>query len=195
MSHVQNVIVENATGDAVGLVCCEDGQDPWTHFPSLSQSLHSVRTDAPVPCYCRDSFQSESKHNWNGSTWDEISSSEDLSIQKDIKIKSIDTRTGQLIGAGYTYASKQFSLSANAQRWLAGLKAGLDLLQPSDYPLRINTIDDSDNYDIADENDAKALFGTALATVKSRLASGTALKDSVRAATTVAEVAAVEDTR
>jgi hypothetical protein len=195
MSHLQNVIVENATGDAVGLVVCESADDPWTHFPNLSQALHSVRTDAPMPCYCRGAFQATSKHNWNGSTWDEVALSDDLVAARAARLRAIDENTGNLIALGYSYAGKQFSLSSNAQRWLSGLKAGLDLLAPGDYPLRINTIDDSDNYDISDENDAKALFGTALATIKAHLASGTALKDSVRAATTVAEVDAVVDSR
>ena len=63
------------------------------------------------------------------------------------------------------------------------------------YPVKWNTLDDSDVIEIADSSALHTFYLTALGTYRTHVDSGTTLKDSVRAATTIAEVDAVEDTR
>jgi hypothetical protein len=103
----------------------------------------------------------------------------------------IDLKTQELIAKGFVYAGKTFSLSANAQIYWSNL-----LNVPADqYPLTVNTLDDLSTYEIASAEEARAVYAAALMTVKTRLGSGTALKNRIRAATTKAEVDAVVDDR
>lgn len=121
-----------------------------------------------------------------------------LGNAKATKAAAIDARTRELIAAGFAYNGKVFSLSAEAQSYwngLGNLTANGLLTEPDDFPITVNTLDDADTYGIANIADAVGLFANAAATVKTHLASGTALKDEVRAATTVAGVAAVIDNR
>ena len=110
------------------------------------------------------------------------------------KYVEIDTRTEELISFGYTYQEKQFSLSANAQTNILALFSTRNEPEFS-YPVRYNTIDDTDYYDITDATDLKNMYLTALATKKGHVDSGTALKDQVRAATTEEEIEAITDNR
>lgn len=117
-----------------------------------------------------------------------------LSPVKATKIIDIDTRTAELIDLGFTYASKQFSLSIPAQSKMMGTHQVKD--NPAlVYPINWNTIDDLDSYSIVNSADLDGFYLTALGTVRAHLDSGTVVKDSVRAATTIAEVDAVVDTR
>ena len=114
------------------------------------------------------------------------------------KIRAIDANTERLIQLGFVYAGKVFSLSSHAQSYWNGLGnlTGNGLLtEPDDFPLEVNTLDDSSTYSIVNIADAVGVFATAAATLKGRLASGTSIKNQVRAATTVAEVEAVVDNR
>jgi hypothetical protein len=110
---------------------------------------------------------------------------------------AIDARTRELIALGFSVGGQTFSLSREAQAYWSGLgvlvTAGL--LSPSDYPIRVNTLDDIGAHDIASDAEAMTFFAAAATTVKARLGSGTALKDAVRAAATVAAVEAVADER
>ena len=115
-----------------------------------------------------------------------------LASSKRNKFDEIDARTEELIATGYVFAGKVFSLSANAQKYWIGLVVGKDMMT---YPLAVNTLDDSSTYDIQDAATVVGMYATAMGTVKARLGSGTALKDLVRAATTIAEVDAVVDPR
>ena len=63
------------------------------------------------------------------------------------------------------------------------------------YPLDWNTIDDLDVYAIPDAATLDGFYLTGVGTIRAHLDSGTALKTSVRAATTIAEVDAVVDNR
>ena len=108
------------------------------------------------------------------------------------KFQAVDTRTGELIAPGFAYSSKQFSLSQNAQSSLHGLNARKDT---ETYPIEWNTIDDLDVYSIDDATDAGAFYDAAATVWRTHKDSGTTLKSSIRAATTQAELDAVEDTR
>ena len=106
----------------------------------------------------------------------------------------IDNRTSELIALGFTYSTKQFSLSASAQSNLLGLDLSKD--DPAlTYPIKYNTIDDLDSYSVPDSTDMHSMFLTALATKKGHLDSGTVLKQQVRDATTISELDLVIDNR
>lgn len=123
-----------------------------------------------------------------------VDSAVSLDNYKLLKNNAIDDKTGELISAGYTYASKQFSLSANAQTNILALFATKD--NPAlTYPIEYNTLDDTDNYMVTDATDLENMYLTALATKKASVDSGTLLKDQVRASTTRAQVDAVIDNR
>jgi len=118
----------------------------------------------------------------------------DLQGHKDRKIAEIDQRTTELIGQGFVYAAKNFSLSLPSQSKMVGTHQIKD--NPAlTYPLKWNTKNDDDKYDITDATDLGNFYLTGFGTIRAHLDSGTALKDSVRAATTVEEVAAVVDSR
>lgn len=113
---------------------------------------------------------------------------------KKLKIAEIDSRTDALIAAGFTYAGKVFSTSLASQAKMIGSHQIRDDANLT-YPLRWNTIDDADAYDIANAGDLNGFYLTAVGTLRAHLDSGTALKDQVRAASTIAEVDAVVDNR
>lgn len=113
---------------------------------------------------------------------------------KRAKIKAVDNRTGELIDAGFTYSSKVFSLSIPSQNKMTAAHQIKDAVAFV-YPVVWNTIDDNDTYSITDATDMGNFYMTAIGTIRARLDSGTALKDSVRAAANVAAVDAVVDTR
>jgi hypothetical protein len=115
-----------------------------------------------------------------------------LEQTKRAKYLAIDTRTEELIDQGFSFAGKVFSLSSNAQKYWIGMMVGKDLLT---YPLVVNTLDDSSTLSVTDAVMVLQMYGTAMGTVKAHLASGTALKDLVRAATTIPEVQAIVDSR
>ena len=113
--------------------------------------------------------------------------------KKVFRVDEVNTRTGVLVAEGFTYdTDKTFSLSATAQSNLHGLRADAALLP---YPYSWNTIDDLDEYDIADEADALAFYGAAFGTVAAHRGGGTVLKQAIRAATTMEELDAVIDER
>lgn len=116
---------------------------------------------------------------------------------KEKAFKSIDEKTVSLIRQGFEYSNKIFSLSNHAQSYWNGLGNLISnkLLLDGDFPLRINTIDDIDIYDIKDTDDALMIFATAAAKVKSHLTSGTALKDKIREASTIKEIDLIIDLR
>ena len=111
---------------------------------------------------------------------------------KGLRYIEIDKRTGELISAGFTYATKQFSLSLNAQINISALNQSKDLLT---YPVNYNTLNDEDEYDVIDATDMGNMYMTALATKKGMIDSGTALKQQIRAAQNDAEVDAIIDNR
>jgi len=119
---------------------------------------------------------------------------ESLVEAKKAKFAEVDARTDELIASGFTFASKQFSLSQNAQSRLMGINQVRDD-ENVVYPIKWNTIDDSDTYSIPDSATVLGFYLTAVGTYRTHVDSGTTLKDQVRAATTIAEVNAVVDNR
>jgi hypothetical protein len=111
---------------------------------------------------------------------------------KAYKKREIDNRTEKLIAAGYTYATKVFSLSSNAQTNLIGLD---NVMTELTYPITYSTLDDLDSYDVVDATDMHNMYLTALTTKKGHLDSGRTLKESVNAAVDIAAVNAVVDAR
>jgi high-affinity nickel permease len=117
-----------------------------------------------------------------------------LALAKSDKTVAIDDKTRELIQQGFTFAGLVFSLSTSSQSTLLGLDALRNdpLLV---YPINYNTLDDLDVYAIPDAATMHAFFLTAVGTVRAWLDSGTALKNLVRAAATVAAVNAIVDPR
>ena len=63
------------------------------------------------------------------------------------------------------------------------------------YPIRWNALDDASFVDLLGANDVITLFGSGAAALRSYVDGGTAIKNEIRAATTVAAVMAVVDPR
>lgn len=117
-----------------------------------------------------------------------------LADAKKAKLEAIDARTDELIAGGFVYASRLFSMSMPAQIRMIGISQVKG--NPAvTYPIAWNTKDDSDVYQVANANDLEGMYLTALGTYRAHVDAGTALKDQVRAATTVSEVDAIVDTR
>jgi hypothetical protein len=117
-----------------------------------------------------------------------------LDDYKTLRYHDVDTRTSELISQGFTYQAKVFSLSPNAQTNILALDNTRD--DPAlSYPIKYNTIDDLDSYDVIDATDLHNMYLTALATKKGHVDSGTVLKTSIRNAATKADVDAIIDNR
>ncbi len=133
-----------------------------------------------------------------GDTVSEMSAAEkDASCLDDAKAEkcaAIDARTDELIAAGFTYNSKTFSLSQAAQARLTGINQVRDDASVT-YPIVWNTKDDTGTESLADAAAVLAFYLTALGAYRGHVDSGTSLKDQVRAASTVAAVEAITDTR
>ncbi len=117
-----------------------------------------------------------------------------LSTAKTEKCGAIDLRTVELISAGFVYSSKTFSLSDAAQHKLMGIHQIRDDAGTS-YPIKWNTIDDTDVISLADSAAVHSFYTQAVSTYRGHVDGGTSLKDQVRAATTVAGVEAITDSR
>ncbi len=116
----------------------------------------------------------------------------DLNREKSRRFREIDVRTDDLIAAGFSYGGMTLSASIYAQaRWTAG-NVERNLLT---YPITVNDLADSGTYDIVDADDFHNLYLTAIATNKYHLDTGTALKNQIRDAATMAELDAVVDDR
>ena len=118
-----------------------------------------------------------------------------LSVVKTEKMNAIDARTKVLIDAGFEYPSSSgniLSLSLEAQSNIEGIHQAKDA---ATYPIDWNTKDNAAKVSLADAAAVSALFDAAMAAKRTHLDGGTALKDSVRSATTVAAVDAVTDSR
>lgn len=113
-----------------------------------------------------------------------------LDQYKKKRYNEIDKKTGGMIAAGFTYDSKQFSLSLNAQSNWNALK---DDTSEFTWPAEISTIDE-DTYDL-DEANVGAFWNAGKDVLKGHLDSGRALKKSIKDATDKAGVDAVVDNR
>lgn len=133
----------------------------------------------------------------DGTAVEHYSEVEELEPLKIARMNDIDARTVQLIDVGFEYPADSgniFSLSLEAQAKMTAAHCVRDDPLMA-YPQRWNTRDNSGAVTVADSAALHAFYMTAIGTVRFHLDSGTALKDSIRAATTRAEVDAVVDNR
>lgn len=107
------------------------------------------------------------------------------------RLAQVDQRTQELIAQGFSHAGKVFSLSLPAQNYWADIVN----LPAENFPVEVNTLDDTSTHFVLDLAEAGVMKGAAMAAVLTALASGTAVKNQLRAATTPAELDAIEDTR
>ena len=120
-----------------------------------------------------------------------------LTVVKQRKLSVIDGRTAELVSAGYEHpaaSGQMFSLGAETRNLLVGM----DLLRDDPafvYPVDWNTIDGMAKITLDDATEVHNFFLTSVGVYRDHLDSGTALKDSVRAATTITAVNAVVDNR
>jgi hypothetical protein len=117
-----------------------------------------------------------------------------LPASKTIRFNQVDQRTGELIAQGYTFSGKVFSLSENAQTNILALYTTKDHTALI-YPISYSTINDTEGFSVVDAATVEQMYLTALGTKRSRLDSGTALKDQIRAAATKAVLDAIIDNR
>lgn len=114
------------------------------------------------------------------------------------KIDAIQQNTRVLLAGGFSHASKQFSLSLEAQAKIIGLRVGIltgDIIDgPPDYPINVSAMDETD-YEILNEADAKLYYKAALDRVKALVTAGSALKQSCLNAVNQTALDAIVDTR
>lgn len=192
-------LIELATGDLI-----RAGYADFTNDQDYDPTIHGHRMDVPEPGFVRDHHfggpEDGRYHRWTGSEWTIIIPDE-VQIARNVKYALIDTKTQELIALGFSHAGKNFSLSANAQRYWTGLFLSVigglvtDSDTPPTFPMEINTVDDQDTHDVLSVAEVTLIYGTMLVTVKGTIGSGTTLKDAVRAALTVEAVEAIADPR
>ena len=108
---------------------------------------------------------------------------DDLHDAAHVRKGEVDLTTVAQIYEGYPHSGKTFSLSLAAQSYWTNLyQARAIFTATGAFPMRVNTLDD-DTHDIADEAEVVAMYQAALGTVKAHRASGTAIKDEIRAIT------------
>lgn len=108
------------------------------------------------------------------------------------RLNEIDAKTTEVIARGFAYDKKTFSLSSSAQSTLSNTFIAREMLT---YPVRWNTLDDLDAHNLVDANDVTAMYAAGVTAVRAALDGGTALKDLVRAATTMEALGAIVDPR
>lgn len=117
-----------------------------------------------------------------------------LDQAKKAKYAAIDAKTDEIIARGFTFQNIVFSTSLDAQSRMLGM----DQLRNDaamTYPIIFNSLDDSISISIPDADTVHAFVLTGVGYYRAAIDSGSALKADVRAATTVAEVQAITDTR
>jgi hypothetical protein len=117
-----------------------------------------------------------------------------LASLKSVRLAEVVTKTTELIEAGFVYNNKVFSLSLETQIQLIGLfsiRNDPNLV----YPIKWNTIDDSDYEFINNSAGVTYYYLTAVSKYRAHIDSGTALKDLIRAAVDVNALNAIIDDR
>lgn len=161
--------------------------DAWIRNPDLSE------VEGVDPKYWK--ISGDLVQEMSQAEKDVVDASE-LDEYKAAKIAKIDARTAELVMAGFPFDGQNFSMSEAAQRNWAGMGAvlGLGLLP---FPLPISTVDEG-TYILNDSQHCLQFIGAYMlyqADPNQPLGAGRALKAQVNAATTKAEVDAVEDNR
>jgi hypothetical protein len=114
---------------------------------------------------------------------------------KIVKIKELNARTEEMVAKGFLYPPSSmgiFSLSFDNQLNMIGTNV---LSTYQTFPIRWNTLDGLSFHDIVDSADLLNMILVAGATKKAIIDSGTALKNQVRDASTIAAVDAIQDNR
>lgn len=125
-------------------------------------------------------------------TLDGVIAAHPLSVLKARRYDAIDAKTRELIAAGFVSGGKTFSLAPDDFAVLTAL----DVAQATiTYPVEINTKDNTDTVSITKAADLHTFYLSAATAYRANLDSGTALKDLIRAARTVADVNAIVDPR
>lgn len=117
-----------------------------------------------------------------------------LDNAKIAKCGQIDQKTNEILARGYLWDGVVLSLSLGAQTRLNGIYA-TRLDPPGGYPVIWNSLDDLSFVTLADANDVVSMHDAAGDRLRSVVDSGTAIKDEVRACTTIAQVEAIVDPR
>lgn len=134
------------------------------------------------------------KVSGDGTRIEDYDSIEELTKQKDQRIRDIDERTVALINQGFSFAGKVFSLSMAAQANLTGTH-GLKDDPAFEYPVEWNTLDNGEPHELADADAFHAFYLVAVGTKRSHLDSGTAKRNLIRDALTQIALDAVVDDR
>lgn len=117
-----------------------------------------------------------------------------LSKSKGAAFAAIDARTDEIISRGFEFQGKRFSTSLQAQaRFLAMDQLRSDPLMQ--FPITWNTNDDLDAINIPDADTLHALVLAGVGYYRAVVDSGSVLKALIRTATSLEEVAAVQDLR
>ncbi len=117
---------------------------------------------------------------------------EDLEALRQDAFAKIDARSQELIKAGFTYRDVVFSASLEAQARYNGMMTFVDALT---YPLGINSLDDTVNLNLIDQDDVRGFCLTALGHIKAVVDSGSTQKQRVRDMTEPAQLREYQDPR
>jgi hypothetical protein len=122
---------------------------------------------------------------------------DDISPLQTVRMNEIDARTVELVESGFEFPAESgniFSLSERSQIKITN--AYLMRNRPEMvYPVYWNSKDNTISIELADAEALESYYLAATGACRYYLDSGTALKNQIRAATTVAEVDAVVDNR
>jgi hypothetical protein len=110
---------------------------------------------------------------------------------KQLRYTELDAQTDVLLLSGFTYDTKQFSLSLNAQTNWTGLKTNT-----SDFtwPVEVSTLTEGENYNLANA-DVVAFWNAGKDRLQAVLDGGRAKKAAILAAVDEAAVDAIIDDR
>ena len=187
-------IAGDATFDGNAFRVCYSGADCKVQFTSALTTPEEAALDAHVAAQ-------RIQADWNV-----------LADLKRIKSAEIDVRTAELILDGFTYTSKVFPLTQQDQNYQNGLRVRIVKARLADeidtgestyesdleaalFPITFDSIDNSDKVVITTIISFEVFHDVAVDKVQTHENSGTALKDSVRAAANKAAVDAVVDSR
>lgn len=120
------------------------------------------------------------------------SGGDSLDANKRGRLAEVNAKSVELIGTGFAYGGKQFSLSLEAQVNWTNVGLNSTLLT---YPYVVATIDDTDSLSLANTAAAEAAYAAAVARKEGVLTGGTSLKSSINAAIDQAALDAVVDSR
>jgi len=158
----------------------------WVHNPDLSAVQGISKEYWAIDAYgdVVEMSQSE-KDDVDGYNIDNLMS---------VKFRAIDNRTMELIDVGFIFDGYLFSLSTAAQSRLMGIDQIRNDVAVV-YPIRWNSKDDMDVYEINDADEMHDFYLTAVGTYRVHVDNATNIKDQVRAAVTKADIDTVVDNR